>query len=312
MQNLFFEEKIFRLWIFELIGLLCTMTFIQLEKEFTNTLSSIHEAQEVKSLTWLSINSVCKLERAKYLSMRDDELAQTDLDKLLEILEQLKNGSPLQYILGETDFYDLKFKVNPSVLIPRPETEELVDWTLITIREMKGETEVLKIVDIGTGSGCIPISIKKYIPLADITAIDISENALDTAKLNAELNKTELNFIKDDILTPTNQELVNTQYDVIISNPPYITESEKSKMHQNVLNYEPHNALFVPDNEALKFYNAIADFAINHLKKTGFLFLEINENFGKETISLLLKKGFKTTELRQDMYGKDRMIKASF
>lgn len=312
MQNLFFEEKIFRLWIFELIGLLCTMTFIQLEKEFTNTLSSIHEAQEVKSLTWLSINSVCKLERAKYLSMRDDELAQTDLDKLLEILEQLKNGSPLQYILGETDFYDLKFKVNPSVLIPRPETEELVDWTLITIREMKGETEVLKIVDIGTGSGCIPIAIKKYIPLADITAIDISENALDTAKLNAELNKTELNFIKDDILTPTNQELVNTQYDVIISNPPYITESEKSKMHQNVLNYEPHNALFVPDNEALKFYNAIADFAINHLKKTGFLFLEINENFGKETISLLLKKGFKTTELRQDMYGKDRMIKASF
>ena len=312
MQNLFFEEKIFRLWIFELIGLLCTMTFIQLEKEFTNTLSSIHEAQEVKSLTWLSINSICKLERAKYLSMRDDELAQTDLDKLLEILEQLKNGSPLQYILGETDFYDLKFKVNPSVLIPRPETEELVDWTLITIREMKGETEVLKIVDIGTGSGCIPIAIKKYIPLADITAIDISENALDTAKLNAELNKTELNFIKDDILTPTNQELVNTQYDVIISNPPYITESEKSKMHQNVLNYEPHNALFVPDNEALKFYNAIADFAINHLKKTGFLFLEINENFGKETISLLLKKGFKTTELRQDMYGKDRMIKASF
>lgn len=311
MQNLFFEEKIFRLWIFELIGLLCTMTFIQLEKEFTNTLSSIHEAQEVKSLTWLSINSVCKLERAKYLSMRDDELAQTDLDKLLEILEQLKNGSPLQYILGETDFYDLKFKVNPSVLIPRPETEELVDWTLITIREMKGETEVLKIVDIGTGSGCIPISIKKYIPLADITAIDISENALDTAKLNAELNKTELNFIKDNILTPTNQELVNTQYDVIISNPPYITESEKSKMHQNVLNYEPHNALFVPDNESLKFYNAISDFAINHLKKTGFLFLEINENFGKETISLLLKKGFKTTELRQDMYGKDRMIKAS-
>lgn len=312
MQNLFFEEKIFKLWIFELIGLLCTMTFIQLEKEFTDTLSSIHEAQEVKSLTWLSINSVCKLERAKYLSMRDDELAQTDLDKLLEILEQLKNGSPLQYILGETDFYDLKFKVNPSVLIPRPETEELVDWALITIREMKGETEVLKIVDLGTGSGCIPISIKKYIPLADITAIDISENALITAKLNAELNKTELNFIKDDILMPTNQEMLNTLYDVIISNPPYITESEKSKMHQNVLNYEPHNALFVPDNEALKFYNAIGDFAINHLKRTGFLFLEINENFGKETISLLLKKGFKTTELRQDMYGKDRMIKASF
>jgi release factor glutamine methyltransferase len=288
------------------------MTFIQLEKEFTDTLSSIHDPQEVKSLTWLSINSVCKLEKAKYLSMRDEELAQSDLDKLLEILEQLKNGGPLQYILGETDFYDLKFKVNPSVLIPRPETEELVDWALITIREMKGETEVLKIVDIGTGSGCIPISIKTYIPLADISAIDISEDALRTAKLNADLNKTELNFIKDDILMPTNQEFVNTLYDVIISNPPYVTDSEKSKMHQNVLNYEPHNALFVPDQTPLKFYYAIADFAINNLKKTGVLFLEINENFGNETVSLLLKKGFKSAELRQDMYGKDRMIKASF
>jgi release factor glutamine methyltransferase len=287
------------------------MTFIQLEKEFIDALSTIYDSQEAKSLTWLSINAAAKLERAKYLSMRDDEIPAADLEKLLEILEQLKSGHPLQYILGETEFYDLKFKVNPSVLIPRPETEELVDWALITIREMKGETEVLKIVDLGTGSGCIPISIKKYIPLADISAIDISKEALNTAKQNAEINNTEIKFLEDDILNPTSQELNNNQYDLIISNPPYVTDSEKLEMHQNVLNHEPHGALFVPDNEALKFYVSIADFALNHLNKNGFLFLEINENFGKETGELLTKQGFKSVEIRQDMYGKDRMIKAS-
>jgi len=287
------------------------MTFIQLEKEFIDALSSIYDPQEAKSLTWLSINAICKIERAKYLSMKEDQLAESDQFKLLEILEHLKNGSPLQYILGETEFYDLKFKVNPSVLIPRSETEELIDWALITIREINGETEVLKILDIGTGSGCIPISIKKYIPLADISAIDISNSALNTAKQNAELNKTEINFIEDNILNPIKQSLINTIYDVIISNPPYVRDSEKLEMHQNVLNHEPHTALFVPDDSALIFYDAIANFTLKNLKKNGFLFLEINENLGKETVELLIKKGFKTAELRQDMYGKDRMIKAS-
>lgn len=287
------------------------MTFIELEKEFIDTLSTIYDVQEAKSLTWLSINAVCKIERAKYLSIKQDKLAETDQLRLLEILEQLKNGLPIQYILGETEFYDLKFTVNPSVLIPRSETEELVDWALITLREMKGETETLKILDIGTGSGCIPISIKKYIPLADISALDISKSALNTAKQNALSNKTEINFIEDDILNPSNDDLINTFYDVIISNPPYVRDSEKLEMHQNVLNHEPHNALFVPDHSPLRFYDAIADFTIKHLKKNGFLFLEINEHFGKETVNLLLNKGFKSAELRQDMYGKDRMIKAS-
>jgi release factor glutamine methyltransferase len=288
------------------------MTFIQLEKEFIDALSSIYDSQEAKSLTWLSINAICKIERAKYLSIRQDELGDAEKIQLLEILEQLKNGKPLQYILGETEFYDLKFKVNPSVLIPRPETEELIDWALITIREMNGETEILKILDIGTGSGCIPISIKKYIPLADISAVDISNSALNAAKENADLHKTDVNFIQDDILNPINQELANTMYDVIISNPPYVRDSEKSEMHQNVLNHEPHAALFVPDDTPLKFYEAIATFALNNLKKNGFLFLEINENFGGKTVDLLLNNGFIRAEIRQDMYGKDRMIKASF
>jgi release factor glutamine methyltransferase len=286
------------------------MTFIEAERIFIDGLSSIYGLEEARSLSWLSISFVCKLERAKYLSIKQEEIPSEDAEQLFTILQQLLEGKPIQYILGETEFYDLTFKVNPDVLIPRPETEELVDWALITSRIINGETEVLKILDIGTGSGCIPISIKKYIPLADITAIDISETALNTARQNADLNHTEINFIHDDILNPSNLELINTQYDLILSNPPYVTDSEKEQMLDNVLKHEPHTALFVPNNDPLLFYRAIADFALNHLKKNGFLFLEINENFGQETISLLNEKGFKEIELRQDMGGKDRMIKA--
>ncbi|SDM78727.1 release factor glutamine methyltransferase [Daejeonella rubra] len=286
------------------------MTFIEAERKFIDALSPIYGPEEAKSLTWLSISFVCKLERAKYLSIKQEEIPADDAEQLFKILEQLIQGRPLQYILGETEFYDLIFKVNPDVLIPRPETEELVDWALITIRAINGETEVLKILDIGTGSACIPVSIKKYIPLADITAIDISESALNTARQNADLNQTDINFVHDDILKPSNLELINTKYDLILSNPPYVTNSEKEQMLDNVLKHEPHTALFVPDIDPLLFYRAIADFALNHLKKNGFLFLEINEKFGQETVKLLNEKGFIEVELRQDMGGKDRMIRA--
>ena len=286
------------------------MTFIEAERKFIDGLSTIYGSDEARSLTWLSISFVCKLERAKYLSVRQEEINSDDTEQLFKIHQKLIQGIPLQYILGETEFYDLIVKVNQSVLIPRPETEELVDWALITSRIINGETEILKLLDIGTGSGCIAISIKKYIPLADITAIDISEAALNIARQNADLNQVEINFIQDDIFKPTNLELINTKYDLILSNPPYVTESEKDQMLDNVLNHEPHIALFVPDNDPLVFYRAIADFALNHLKINGFLFFELNEKFGKETINLLKEKGFKEIELRQDMGGKDRMIRA--
>jgi release factor glutamine methyltransferase len=286
------------------------MTFIEAERKFIDGLSTIYGPDEARSLTWLSISFVCKLERAKYLSIRQEEINSDDTEQLFKIHQKLIQGIPLQYILGETEFYDLIVKVNQSVLIPRPETEELVDWALITSRIINGETEVLKLLDIGTGSGCIAISIKKYIPLADITAIDISEAALNIARQNADLNQVEINFIQDDIFKPTNLELINSKYDLILSNPPYVTEAEKDQMLDNVLNHEPHIALFVPDNDPLVFYRAIADFALNHLKINGFLFLELNEKFGKETINLLKEKGFKEIELRQDMGGKDRMIRA--
>jgi len=286
------------------------MTFIEAERKFIDGLSTIYGPDEARSLTWLSISFVCKLERAKYLSIRQEEINSDDTEQLFKIHQKLIQGIPLQYILGESEFYDLIVKVNQSVLIPRPETEELVDWALITSRIINGETEILKLLDIGTGSGCIAISIKKYIPLADITAIDISEAALNIARQNADLNQVEINFIQDDIFKPTNLELINSKYDLILSNPPYVTEAEKDQMLDNVLNHEPHIALFVPDNDPLVFYRAIADFALNHLKINGFLFFELNEKFGKETINLLKEKGFKEIELRQDMGGKDRMIRA--
>ena len=286
------------------------MTFTEAERKIIESLTSRYGQEEAGSLAWLSISHVCELERAKYLSIKNDEIQDKDAEALLRILEELKTGRPLQYILGETEFYGLTFKVNPTVLIPRPETEELVDWVLIELRNLNKGTEGLKIIDIGTGSGCIPISIKKYLPLAEITALDISEEALNTAKYNAELNQTDMNFIQDDILDPKNEQLLNTQFDVIISNPPYVTFTEKEQMMPNVLEHEPHTALFVPDDDPLIFYRAIGDFAFRHLAEKGFLFLEINENLGQETLNLIKDNGFKNVELRQDLCGKNRMIMA--
>ena len=286
------------------------MTFTEAERKIIESLTSRYGPEEAGSLAWLSISHVCELERAKYLSIKNEEIQDRDAEALLRILEELKTGKPLQYILGETEFYGLTFKVNPAVLIPRPETEELVDWVLIGLRGLNKGTEGLKIIDIGTGSGCIPVSIKKYYPMADIYAMDISANALSTAIENAELNQTDLNFIQDDILDPKNEQLLHTQFDVIISNPPYVTRSEMGQMMPNVLEHEPHTALFVPDDDPLIFYHAIKEFAVAHLPEQGLLFLEINENLGPQTLDLIKEKGFSSTELRQDIRGKDRMIRA--
>ncbi len=225
-------------------------------------------------------------------------------------MEELKTGKPLQYVLGETEFYGLRFKVNPSVLIPRPETEELVEWIISDLPKPKTSIEGLKIIDIGTGSGCIPISLKKNLPEAQLFALDISPEALDVSIQNAALNQTTVNFIQADILNLLNKQLIAEKFGIIVSNPPYVTDAEKEQMLPNVLQHEPHLALFVPDNDPLIFYKAIADFAIKHLDTTGSLYLEINENLGEETVQLLKQMGFKKIVLRQDLSGKDRMIRS--
>ncbi|RYY36582.1 MAG: peptide chain release factor N(5)-glutamine methyltransferase, partial [Sphingobacteriaceae bacterium] len=203
--------------------------------------------------------------------------------------------------------------VNPAVLIPRPETEELVEWALSVVRERRIAVGVNTqysapfILDIGTGSGCIAISLKKNLPEAIVSAIDISPEALKTAKENAELNNVEVNFIEANIL---NYSTLTAHYSLIISNPPYVTPADKEQMHTNVTGFEPHTALFVPQDDALLFYKSIADFGLKNLQPGGLLFFEINESYGKETVDMLVDKGFKDIELRQDMSGRDRMVKA--
>jgi release factor glutamine methyltransferase len=210
--------------------------------------------------------------------------------------------------LGHTEFYGLQFKVNPSVLIPRPETEELVEWVL----NSNLPQTAINILDIGTGSGCIAISLKKNLPNATIWAIDISAEALKTAKENAKLNDAEVHFIETDVLNQNQTfNLLPLNFNLIISNPPYVTPADKGLMHANVTDFEPHTALFVPQDDPLLFYKSIADLAAKKLIKGGLLFFEINESYGEETAVMLEEKQFKQVELRKDLSGRDRMIKAS-
>jgi release factor glutamine methyltransferase len=299
--------------------LLCCMITIKDVFEDYKQLNKVYETKEIQAITLLAISEISGLSKASIKAFPERELSNEQTQKLKNTLAQLQTGEPIQYILGITEFYGLPFKVNPSVLIPRPETEELVEWILSSIGErqkVKGERLAQftsGVLDIGTGSGCIAISLKKNLPQAQVSAIDISERALQTAKENAELNEVEVSFIHDDILNlqpePHNPNLA-TVYQIIVSNPPYVTLDDKKQMHTNVTNFEPHTALFVPEHDPLIFYKAIADFALVNLTPNGLLFFEINELYGQETVKLLKDKGFIGTELRKDMSGRDRMIKA--
>jgi release factor glutamine methyltransferase len=286
---------------------LCRMIISDALRLFDESLSTVYDKNEIDSIKYLVLSDLLSSSKAKLRAFADDKLDEAIIQKLQTIIAELQTGKPVQYILGHTEFYGLPFKVNPSVLIPRPETEELVAWVLEEVkrRDLKAE----RILDIGTGSGCIPITLKKHLPQSQVTGIDISAAALQTAKQNAELNEVEVEFIEADILNPP-ISILNTKYAILISNPPYVTELEQHDMHINVLNHEPHNALFVPNNDPLVFYRAIAGFALQNLQPNGLLFFEINENLAKETVELLSHNGFKSIELRQDMRGKDRMIKA--
>ncbi|MDN3585746.1 peptide chain release factor N(5)-glutamine methyltransferase [Pedobacter aquatilis] len=277
------------------------MDIKELEKEYIKNLSELYGAEEAKALFILSTSNILKLTQSEILLKQDREVAVKESNKLLKILEDLNTGKPIQHVLGETLFYRLPFIVNENVLVPRPETEELVDWIINEVKDSKK-----KLLDIGTGSGCIAVSLKQNLPHLDVSAIDISSKALQVATDNAKLNKVEVNFIEADILKYASDEF----YDIIVSNPPYIRELEKAEMHKNVLEHEPHSALFVSDENPLIFYEAIANFAVKNLNPNGYLFFEINEYLWEETLQILIDKQFKNIELRKDMQGKDRMIMA--
>jgi release factor glutamine methyltransferase len=264
-----------------------------------------HEAREI--VFWLiefylGLKKVDVLMNKKAHTLQEEEF----WDK---IIFRINNHEPIQYIIGETDFYGRKFLVNSSVLIPRPETEELIDLVLNSLKKH----ENLSILDIGTGSGCIAITLAKELKNSKVTAYDISEKALETAQKNAELNKIEVHFEKMNILEESNnqQQTDNKKYDIIVSNPPYVTKNEAHQMRQNVLDFEPHLALFVEDDNALIFYEAITRFAMQHLKKYGFIVVEINEALGSEIAEVFYKNGFTNTEIVKDIFQKERFVKAS-
>ena len=282
------------------------MKLKDIQNKFHEVLDAIYGKEEVNSFFFMLVDFYYKISRLQ-LAMEPDLKIETP-DAILNALEALKREQPIQYILGETEFYGLPFKVNEHVLIPRPETEELVEWIISEFRIQNSEFRVL---DIGTGSGCIAISLAKNLPNAKVYALDVSKEALKIAKQNAELNHVEVEFIEADILTCRDTELVSAshKFDIIVSNPPYIRTEEKLQMKNNVLNNEPHLALFVNDENPLLFYEAISSFATHKLNPNSMLFFEINEYLGNDMIRLLKEKQFKNIELKQDIFKKDRMIK---
>lgn|SRR5690554_4473745 len=269
---------------------------------FSEQLSHLYDKEEVDSFFYLLLKDLKNISRVDLALQPDLEFSEKEYQKIDFYLKELKVQKPIQYILGTTDFFGLQFKVSPNVLIPRPETEELVEWVIKENQNKKG----IRVLDIGTGSGAIAISLAKKLK-AEITAFDISEAALDTAQNNADLNKVFIHFIEFDIL---NDKWDGEQFNVIVSNPPYVRELEKQQIKPNVIENEPHLALFVPDDNPLVFYEKIADFALEHLSLDGQLFLEINQYLGIETVTMLQNKGFKSVTLQRDVYGNNRMILA--
>jgi len=279
------------------------MILKSLRTYFNNALLGYYPETEIESFFHLLSERILKLKRIDISQSLYAVVSGKKYDKFEKAIDRLKKYEPIQYILGDTEFYGLVIKVNPSVLIPRPETEELVDWIIKDFKDKKS----ISILDVGTGSGCIAIALSKNLPNASVVALDVSSDALKIARQNAIDNEVEIEFVEADIL---DWDSTNMQFDVIVSNPPYVRELEKQMMSANVLDHEPQLALFVEDDDALLFYRKITDVAANILKPNGQLYFEINESLGENTKELLTEKSFNEIELKRDFFEKDRMIKA--
>jgi release factor glutamine methyltransferase len=290
------------------------------EQWLRQQLKTLYDESEAINIAAMVMEHVTQANKLERLKQTDEPLNVHQLHLLTEIEQRLQKHEPVQYVLGEAWFYNLKLFVDKHVLIPRPETEELVYWILSDVKAKgldvfeRGPAEAdvttqLKILDIGTGSGCIALALKQAMPKAEVWGCDVSEEALNVARRNGSELDIRVDFQGVDILDEAQQRLLPT-VDIIVSNPPYIPLKDKDAMHANVLNYEPHQALFVPDNDALKFYKAIAQFAKRRLYENGCLYFEIHEDLGPAVAELFDNEGY-TTELRKDMQGKDRMVKAA-
>jgi release factor glutamine methyltransferase len=285
------------------------MTIQQAQHDLIAVLTPQYGEGEARSMSRIVFEDYFNI---KPNNENDENVFQTFLKGDFEIIkDRLLRGEPVQYVVGFAWFYGLKFKVNNSVLIPRPETEELVEWVLETAKTFQKADKKVRILDIGTGSGCIPVTLKVKNPKLEVSAVDVSESALITSSRNAYRYGAEIDFKRIDILnTSAWTDLCN--FDIIVSNPPYIPHAEKALMEGNVLDFEPHLALFVDNDNALIFYEKIADFALRHLDTEGVLFFECNQYNAQEVLKMLKLKGFKNVELRKDMSGNDRMVKGGF
>jgi release factor glutamine methyltransferase len=271
---------------------------------FTNRLTPLYDAEEADRFFIISLEELKGWRRVDLALNPEAALTEAELEKWNAVLYQLETHKPIQYIFGKAYFYGLDFAVNENTLIPRPETEELVDWVVA-----ENSAKAIKLIDIGTGSGCIAISLAKNLPNADVSAMDISTGALAVAKGNAAHNNVTVNFIQQDVLALV---AFTEKYDVIVSNPPYVLELEKQEIKPNVLEFEPHLALFVSDTDPLLFYRRIALLAKAGLNLGGRLYFEINQYLGQETVAMLKAEGFTDVVLRKDMYGNDRMVSCIF
>lgn len=281
------------------------MTVQQTYENFVQQLMTVYEDREAQNITDWVIESVAGIKRLERVTNKTKELDHAKIKKLDAALSELLEHKPVQYVLQEAWFYKMKFVVNEYVLIPRPETEELVSWI---VEEVKLKGVQISILDIGTGSGCIPISLKKSLPKTEIAAIDVSEDALLVAIENANRLNAVIGFKQVNFLDRESWRSLNA-YDIIVSNPPYIPEKERSKLDKNVVEHEPHVALFVKDNDPFVFYRAIIDFAENHLKNRGKIYVEVHEDYSNEVAEIFRNKNFKA-EIRNDIHGRSRMVKA--
>lgn len=275
-----------------------------LKKKYTEDLRANYGQREAEQLLTILIEHFFGFDRNSLLLNPETRLSESEILKLHMAVKRLKNNEPVQYITGNVEFLNMIFLVNPDVLIPRPETEYMVDLIV------KKETESgIRVLDIGTGSGCIAVSLAALLINADVTAVDISYKAVETARINVAQNNQKVDVVEMDILDSKSSYAFAEKFDIIVSNPPYVTISDKAQMNANVIEYEPHLALFVSDEEALKYYKAIIDFALDNLKVGGRMYLEINENKGNDVAELLSASGiFEKVEVVADLTGRARFV----
>jgi len=280
------------------------MTIDDARKKIIDEINDIYENSESINIAQLVLEHVTNLPRIDWIK-KQQLLNHTQQKELAGILERLKQHEPVQYILSGAWFAGMKFFVDKNVLIPRPETEEIVDWI---VRDCKEEIKHLKILDVGTGSGCIAITLKKKLPDLEMWACDVSDAALTVARLNADRFDTAIDFVGLDFLNQEERKQLPL-FDLIVSNPPYVPQRDKDPMKRNVIDYEPHLALFVSNEDPLIFYSAIAEFGKDHLYQGGRIYLEIHEEIGEEVKKIFYEHEYKSVDVKKDMQGKDRMVK---